>query len=321
MAQNWVLPVFASDGTTKKIVIRSDNWEDIKWANTGFGWTTSSGNWYDNFVTEMDNAIVDITVNYSSTNVLTMSATIKTNTDRTLTYTYNSSTAGVSLSDNIKIAMSVSRSWLELIESWPTTVSATIGSTGWTTFASAYPLNLSSMTASTGDVAAYYASSIGDGFVRMTSTESTGVAAGEGLMLKGTSGATITIPVAASGEAISGNMLKGCTTSTVLAADATSGYNNYVLVNNNGTAEFQSLVEHGATIPAGKAYLQNGIYSAGVKALRIVFEDNETGVESIEHSPLTIDHEAGAMSDLSGRRVSKAQKGIFIANGKKVVVK
>ena len=202
----------------------------------------------------------------------------------------------------------------------PSTVSATIGSTGWTTFASAYPLNLSSMTASTGSVTAYYASSIGEGFVRMTSTESTGVAAGEGLMLKGTSGATITIPVAASGEVISGNMLKGCTTSTVLAADATSGYNNYVLVNNNGTAEFQSLVENGATIPAGKAYLQNGTYSS-VKALRIVFEDTETGVESIEHSPLTIDHEVGAMFDLSGRRVSKAQKGIFIANGKKVVVK
>jgi len=202
-----------------------------------------------------------------------------------------------------------------IIRKLPDTVSGTIGSTGWTTFASAYPLNLSSITASTGTVTAYYASSIvGDSYVRMTSTTST-VAAGEGLMLKGTVGATITIPVAASGEAISGNLLKGCTTETVLSTSESK----YVLVKNGGTAEFQSLAEHGATIPAGKAYLDASI--AGVKALRIVFEDNETGVESIEHSPLTIDHEAGAMFDLSGRRVSKAQKGIFIANGKKVVVK
>ena len=177
------------------------------------------------------------------------------------------------------------------------TVPATIGSTGWTTFASPYALNLSSMTASTGEVTAFYASAIGDGKVTMTSTESAAVAAGTGLMLKGTAGATITIPVAASaGTAISGNKLIGCTTETGL--DANDNY--YVLVNNGGTAEFQRLNENGATIPAGKAYL-NAAGSA--RALRIVFDDI-TGVANV-----------GAADE------AKAKEGKFIENGKLVIVK
>ena len=176
-------------------------------------------------------------------------------------------------------------------------VTATIGSTGWTTFASPYALDLSGMTASTGEVTAFYASAIGDGKVTMTSTESAAVAAGTGLMLKGTAGATITIPVAASaGTAISGNKLIGCTTETGL--DANDNY--YVLVNNGGTAEFQRLNENGATIPAGKAYL-NAAGSA--RALRIVFDDI-TGVANV-----------GAADE------AKAKEGKFIENGKLVIVK
>ena len=115
-------------------------------------------------------------------------------------------------------------------------VVATIGATGWTTFANPNALDLSKMTASEGDVKAYYASSVGTGKIVMTSTTSEGVAAGTGLMLKGTAGATVTIPVAASGDAISGNMLVGCTTETPVDASASC----YVLINNGGTAEFQS---------------------------------------------------------------------------------
>jgi len=178
-------------------------------------------------------------------------------------------------------------------------VSATIGSTGWTTFASSYPLDLSSMTASTGEVAAYYASAVGGGNVTMTSTESDAVAAGTGIMLKGTASATITIPVAASaGTAISGNKLIGCTTETNLEAND----NYYVLVNNGGTAEFQRLDTHGATIPAGKAYLNIGL-GGSARALRIVFDD-VTGVANVEAAD-----------------EAKAKEGKFIENGKLVIVK
>ena len=182
------------------------------------------------------------------------------------------------------------------------TVSATIGSTGWTTFASAYPLDLSSMTASTGTVAAYYASAIGGDKVTMTSTDSEGVAAGEGLMLKGTVGATITIPVAASGNSISGNKLVGCTSSTNLTANA----NYYVLVNDgNNEAEFQSLAVNGATIPAGKAYLNA---TGALARLSIVFDD-ATAIKDVDASV-----KSGVQAD--GKYLEKG-KIVIVKNGTK----
>ena len=190
-----------------------------------------------------------------------------------------------------------------------TEITATIGDAGWTTFASSYALGLSNMTASTGEVTAYYASAVGESSVTMTSTESAAVAAGEGLMLKGTAGATITIPVVASGTAIDGNLLKGCTVETVLDANA----NNYVLVNNGAAAEFQKLDENGATIPAGKAYLNAG---AGARSLSVVFADEATAVKSISAAK-----ENGEVYNLAGQRVAAPQKGLYIVNGRKVIVK
>ena len=186
-----------------------------------------------------------------------------------------------------------------------TAVSATIGSTGWTTFASAYPLDLSGIEGAT----AYYASSVDASSVTMTSTDAT-VAAGTGLMLKGTAGATVTIPVAASGDALSGNKLVGVTSETALDASGSL----YVLVNNGGTAEFQSLASNGATIPAGKAYLNAA--AAGAK-LRVVFADDATAIKSIAVEAA----DNAAIYNLSGQRVNAAYKGIVIKNGKKYLNK
>ena len=143
----------------------------------------------------------------------------------------------------------------------------------------------------------------------MTETTQANVAAGEGIMLKGNAGDVISIPVVANGTAISGNKLVGCTAETVLSANA----DYYVLVNNDGTAEFQCLDANGATIPAGKAYLN--ATGASARSLDIVFGDAD-GIESIQNSKSEIQN---AVFDLSGRRVAKAQKGIYIVNGKKVV--
>ena len=192
------------------------------------------------------------------------------------------------------------------------TVSATIGSTGYTTFASPFALDLSGITASTGEITAYYASSVGGTSVVMTSTEAD-VEAGTGLLLKGTAGATITIPVAATGSELSGNLLKGCTAETVVAIDA----NKYVLVNKGGTAEFQNLSAQGATIPAGKAYLD--ATGTGARSLTIVFDDEDvTGVNEVRSQKEDVRSE---WFDLQGRKVAQPAKGLYIVNGKKVVIK
>lgn len=69
-----------------------------------------------------------------------------------------------------------------------------------------------------------------------------------------------------------------------------------------------------------RSYFQLPTKGNGVKALVLKF-DNATEVETIDNVPFAIDNEADAVFDISGRRVSKAHKGLYIQNGKKVLVK
>ena len=187
------------------------------------------------------------------------------------------------------------------------TVSATIGATGWTTFASPYALDLSDLEG----VTAYYAKTIDSTNKKVIIEKTTAaVPAGEGLLLKGTAG-TVTIPVVATGTAISGNKLVGCTANTELAANA----NYYVLVSNEGAAEFQCLDQMGATIPAGKAYLNAG--TTGGARLSITFSDDATSISSVENANVENAH----YYNLNGQRTLAPQKGLYIVNGKKVVLK
>ena len=200
-----------------------------------------------------------------------------------------------------------------------TSVSATIGTTGWTTFASEYPLDLSGMTASTGDVTAYYASAVGGSSVTMTSTEAA-IIGGEGIMLKGTPTATITIPVAATGAAIEGNKLVGRTTDLTVSSETENYANFYVLSNNGGKAEFQNLKNYidagnSVTINAGKAYL-DATGASGAR-LNIVFDDEATGINAVDNS-LQI---TGKYYNLSGQRVMVPTRGLYIVNGKKIIIK
>ncbi|MCR5435253.1 MAG: hypothetical protein K6F20_12790 [Bacteroidaceae bacterium] len=63
----------------------------------------------------------------------------------------------------------------------------------------------------------------------------------------------------------------------------------------------------------------------GVKAYQISFGDEgtETGIISIDNGKLTMDNGAGAWYDMSGRKLDgkPTQKGIYIRNGKKIIVK
>ena len=193
-------------------------------------------------------------------------------------------------------------------------VSVTIGTTGYSTFSSPVPLNFAGIDGLT----AYVAKEVADGSVKLTSVNS--APANTGLVLKGTASTQYDIPVTASAATPESNMLVGCIVETTVAADATSGFNNYVLAIEDGEAKFQSLVENGATIPAGKAFLKNGAYSAGggARALNIVFGDESTGISTVNGSQSKAN---GEYHNLGGQRVTAPQKGLYIVNGKKVVVK
>ena len=93
---------------------------------------------------------------------------------------------------------------------------------------------------------------------------------------------------------------------TAVTADGTQ----YALALSEGKPAFMK-VQSGIQIPAGKAYLVNG---TGVKGFAIGF--GETGLNEV-----TTDNgqETTVIYDLQGRRVTKATKGIYIVNGKKVL--
>lgn len=198
------------------------------------------------------------------------------------------------------------------------TVSGTITPAGWSTFASSYPLDLSKLTATSG-ATAYYASDATGSTVTLTSTTAT-VQPGEGIMVKGTAGETFTIGVAASGTAIDGNLLKGQTTTGKVTASTTGAY-HYVFgyqTNDASVYGFYNLTSD-TNVEAGKAYLETGTeLAAGARSLSIVFDDETTGIENLTPA---LSEGDGAVYNLSGQRVAQPTKGLYIVNGKKVIIK
>lgn len=125
------------------------------------------------------------------------------------------------------------------------------------------------------------------------------------------------IPTARTTEALAtvnaaDNMLKP-TTGSAVAADV----NAYILSQNNGTAVFKKLSSSDRTIAQYKAYLTlDGAQSA--QLMNFAFAGSDlTGIQNVTETSA----KSKTAYDLAGRKVGKLQKGIYIVNGKKVIVK
>ena len=200
--------------------------------------------------------------------------------------------------------------------------SATIGEKGYTTFASQYAIDLSSLP---DGLTAYYVESEkinkAQNYVKLTEVAEA-VAAGTGLLLEGTASKSYDFIVVASGRDLSAtNKMVGCPTATDITKDTENYENFYVMVNGATEPEFQNLKNYldnneKVTIPAGKAYLD----ATGVDAARlsIVFDDNETtGISDVRSKT----EDVRGFYDLQGRRVAQPTKGLYIVSGKKYFVK
>ena len=103
----------------------------------------------------------------------------------------------------------------------------------------------------------------------------------------------------------------GTTEATTIAA-STSTQNNYAC---NGKAFVY--VKDAISAGANKAWLEIPASANGARQLKIVFADATT---SIHNAQFTIDN--GDWFDLNGRKIAKpTKKGVYIKDGKKVVVK
>ena len=158
------------------------------------------------------------------------------------------------------------------------------------------------------DVKAYYVSAKG-AEATMTAIEAQAIPANQGVILTSESGDAATM-VPAAGETsatITGNQLG----QSAGAAKSLTAGEGYILGNGTeGTAFYPCKA---GSLPINKAYLLGN----GENAIVMNFGNAVTGINTIA-APANA---KAPIFDLSGRRVVKATKGLYIQNGKKVIVK
>ena len=194
---------------------------------------------------------------------------------------------------------------------------ATIGATGWATFSYTAPVDFSS----TAGVVSAYIVTDHSGSAIITDDVTT-ADANTGLLLNADAG-TYAIPLAATGTDLCGtNKLQPGTGAAVSAVD---GKTRYVLVANGGIAEFQKIDGTSATVPVGKAYLE---FTGVVPAPTLSFDFGTTNIPTTNFSFATPysqgendTNNSGEYYNLAGQRVANPTKGLYIVNGKKVIVK
>jgi len=187
--------------------------------------------------------------------------------------------------------------------------SLTIGASGYATFSNAnYAFDFTNT-----DVKAYTASLNSDNTVLLTPVKQ--VPANTGLVLAGAQG-TYDIPVITEAAAITGNLLKPSADEEITAS--TDDLHHYVLAKRNDNVGFYNLAT-AKNIGAGKAYLETTVALATNADSRVawIFADGTTGIKTTN---LTNDTNE-TIYNLNGQRVAAPQKGLYIVNGKKVIMK
>ena len=186
----------------------------------------------------------------------------------------------------------------------PETVALTVTDAGYATFASQWPLDFTDMT----DVKAYRAvvDTDAEGKVIKFEQVTGAVPAEEGLLIKGTKGTGVNtaIPVAATAPDAIENVFVGTLVDKKLAQG------DYVLYQ----TAFYVVGEKEVTLPAGKAYIPKEA-AAGARIAKLDC-DETTGISEMK----TMEQNS-TIYNLNGVRVAQPTKGLYIVNGKKIVVK
>lgn len=155
-----------------------------------------------------------------------------------------------------------------------TTVSATLGTNGYTTFACPYPLDLENLP---DEVEAYEAYAVSATKVKFRTIEQA-VPANTGILLKGTPSAVVSIPMAAEGEALEDNLFYVNVGGSTFTPEVNTTY--YGLIKDSNPLSFGWFNPSSVAIPSDKAYLK--VTSGGAR-LSVSFDDDEvTAIGSLE---------------------------------------
>lgn len=153
--------------------------------------------------------------------------------------------------------------------------------------------------------------------IKVTST-----AANEGVLLKGEIGRTYTYQIAETDPGLyTGNRVIGVREDTTLVQTESDGKSNWVL-----QSDYKLHLVSNGTIKSGRAYVHetnDGDTNFGAKGIYLSFaldeEKNTTGIDKVENKK---DDEENVYYTLSGVRViNPTEKGVYIKNGKKVIIR
>ena len=311
---NWIIDAY--DNTGEKFRLRADYWEEVDCNDRAdfhdtFVWSadggiTSGGNIWDTFNTSMQDADCDFTVSYSSGTVYVIGTATKDNNVYYVNYSKSgfTGTAGIYLYGNNATLSSISHSSTDVNTTWvapSNAITGTIASSGYSTLATAYGLDFANAT---GLTAAYVVTKTTSDAVTLTSIDE--LPANSGVILKGTANATYSIPVKADAAYAGTNLLSAAVTATDIEANTA-----YIL-----QGGLFHLVTAASTVPAGKAYLLKSNVPSAARSLGFMFGDESTGINAVSR-----DLQNGEFYNLQGQRVDAPKSGLYIVNGKKVLVK
>lgn len=177
-----------------------------------------------------------------------------------------------------------------------------ISAAGFATFVSDFDLDYSSVPG----LKAYKAT-VSD--VTISFDKVTTVPAGEGVLLQGSEG-TYNVPLTSGVTpwAADDNAFVRGTGAAVATGD---GPYNYILNKVNGVVGFYKA--NGQTVAMNRAYLQSTTAAARIS---LNFDEETTGISEVVKSDAS-----NKVFDLQGRHIAQPTKGLYIMNGRKVLVK
>ena len=186
----------------------------------------------------------------------------------------------------------------------------TIPASGIGTYCSEYPLDFSNVVVNDLSFKAYTVKRIDGSNITLEKITSK-VKGGVPFIITGKGGETVSVPTGDSNN-VPENMLRGTLAPTYVEA-AAAGYHNYGM----SGGKFKRISS--GIVPANHAYLP--IADAGeAREFSFIFVDETTGVSGatrLNDKSQMINE----IFDLQGRRVAQPKRGLYIVNGKKMVVK
>lgn len=181
----------------------------------------------------------------------------------------------------------------------------TTSASGFTTLVSTETLDFSNVEGLT----AYIATNVDNGSDKVTLKSIGVVPANTPIVLKGAPNTKYRVSTTVTtANPPAGNLLRGSATKSVELTEGAA----YIL---SGGKFCKNAA---GTMPAGKAYLPAAVTTSNARALVLFFDDDATAIQTleVEEEPIRT-----GIYNLQGQRVKTPGKGLYIIDGKKVIIK